>query len=91
MKQVPSSPKGFFSERASWDAEPRDPTVSWRHWVVVLLLAVLAIFVLQNTHVVEVRFLFWKIQMSRALVLLGVLAAGVGTGWLGALVLRPKR
>lgn len=64
---------------------------NWKQWVVVVLLALLAIFVLQNTRVVEVRLLFWKIEMSRALMLLGMLIVGLIGGWfLGALVRRPK-
>lgn len=33
-------------------------------------------------EVVEVRFLFWKLEMSRALMLPGVLAIDVLIGWL---------
>jgi len=47
--------------------------------IVVLLFAV---FVLQNTQVVEVRFLFWQTQASRALVLLITFVGGLITGWL---------
>jgi uncharacterized integral membrane protein len=65
--------------------------VSWKHWIAVGLLVLIGIFVLQNTHVVEVRFLFWKLAMSRALVLLAVLAVGLVAGWiLGAVTRRPK-
>jgi putative membrane protein len=47
--------------------------------VIVLLFAT---FVVQNANVVEVRFLFWKAQASRALVLLGTFACGLIGGWL---------
>ena len=47
--------------------------------VIVLLFA---IFIVQNAQVVEVRFLFWKAQASRALVLLGTLLLGLIVGWL---------
>ncbi len=56
--------------------------MSWKLWVVLVLLALLGIFVLQNTRVVEVRFLFWRVEMSRALMLLGVLGTGLVVGWL---------
>jgi uncharacterized integral membrane protein len=41
-----------------------------------------ATFVAQNAEVVEVQFLFWQTQASRALVLLGTLAIGLIAGWL---------
>ena len=41
-----------------------------------------AIFVVQNAGVVEVRFLFWSAQASRALVLMGTLILGLVIGWL---------
>jgi uncharacterized integral membrane protein len=46
------------------------------------LVAVAAVFILQNAAVVEVRFLFWKIGMSRAVWMLVLLAIGVILGWL---------
>jgi len=47
-----------------------------------LALALLvAVLVLQNTEVVEVRFLFWTLSMSRALLLPLVFVAGLLVGW----------
>jgi uncharacterized integral membrane protein len=55
-----------------------------RAWSVVLLvlLALVIVFALQNTQVVEVQFFFWTLSMSRALVLLGTLVIGLFAGWL---------
>jgi uncharacterized integral membrane protein len=51
--------------------------------IVILVAALLfATFVAQNAEVVEVQFLFWKTQASRALVLLGTFAVGLFVGWL---------
>ncbi len=47
--------------------------------VIVLLFAT---FVVQNAEMVQVRFLFWKSQASRALVLIGTFAFGLIAGWL---------
>jgi len=48
-----------------------------------LLLTVLSVvFVLQNTEVVGIRFLFWTLSMSRVLLVLLFLAVGVLIGWL---------
>ena len=59
-----------------------------RNIVFICLISLVIIFVLQNTQVVEVRFLFWTISMSRALILFATLAIGLIAGWLLAL---PKR
>ena len=50
--------------------------------VFICLIAVVLVFVVQNTQVVEFRFLVWTISMSRALMLFGALAIGVVAGWL---------
>ena len=59
-----------------------------RNIIFVCLIGLVVIFVLQNTQVVEVRFLFWAVSMSRALILIGTLAIGLIGGWLLTL---PKR
>jgi uncharacterized integral membrane protein len=59
-----------------------------RNIVFICLIGLVIIFVLQNTQVVEVRFLFWTISMSRALILIATLAIGLIGGWLLTI---PKR
>lgn len=59
-----------------------------RNIVFICLIGLVVIFVLQNTQVVEVRFLLWTISMSRALILFATLAIGLIGGWLLTL---PKR
>ena len=59
-----------------------------RNIVFIGLIALVVIFVLQNTQVVEVQFLFWTISMSRALILFATLAIGLVGGWL---LTFPKR
>ncbi|MGD8520879.1 MAG: LapA family protein [Desulfobacterales bacterium] len=46
------------------------------------LIAIVFIVVIQNTQVVEFRFLVWTISLSRALMLFGTLAIGFIAGWL---------
>jgi uncharacterized integral membrane protein len=53
-----------------------------RNVVFIILIALVLLFVAQNVQVVEVRFLFWKTSMSRALILLSTLAIGMVSGWL---------
>ena len=53
-----------------------------RNIIFICLIALVLIFVIQNTQVVEFRFLVWTISMSRALMLFGTLAIGFIAGWL---------
>lgn len=46
-----------------------------------VLFGLLLIFMAQNYEVVALRFLFWQVEMSRAVMILGVLAGGVVIGW----------
>jgi len=55
--------------------------------VFVILAVLILLFVIQNTQVVETKFLVWTISMSRSLLLLGTFIIGVIAGWL---VRRPK-
>lgn len=48
----------------------------------LLLLAV--IFIVQNAAVVDIQLLFWKISMSRSLMIFFVLAIGIIIGWITA-------
>lgn len=61
-----------------------------RNVIFICLIAFVLIFVVQNTQVVEFRFLAWTITMSRALMLFGTLAIGFLAGWLLTLPKRQK-
>ncbi len=52
---------------------------------IIALLFLFALFVVQNAQVVEVRFLLWKTEASRAIVLLVTFGAGMLAGWLSGL------
>lgn len=47
----------------------------------LVALLLVTVLVLQNTQVVEIRFLFWTLSMSRALLVPLVFAAGLLVGW----------
>ena len=50
--------------------------------IINLILAGLALlFIIQNITVVNVRFLFWTLSMSRALLMFCILAVGIIVGW----------
>jgi len=51
--------------------------------VLSLVLSGLAVlFIVQNAAVVDIRFLFWKMSMSRALFMFFMLAIGILVGWM---------
>lgn len=59
----------------------------------IYLLALAMIFIIQNMAVVEVRFLFWSAEMSRAALMVILLSAGVVIGWLlaGLFLMKKKQ
>lgn len=63
-----------------------------RNIMFIGLIALVFIFVLQNMQTIEVKFLVWTLNVSRALILLITLAIGlVGGGLLTYSVQRRKR
>ncbi len=58
---------------------------SMKHFKLIIsliLTGITVLFVIQNVSVVEIKFLFWSIAMSRALLIFFVLAAGIVIGWM---------
>ena len=50
--------------------------------ILILILAVLIVlFIVQNVPVVEIRFLFWTLAMSKSLLMFIVLLIGIIIGW----------
>ncbi|MFO8090662.1 MAG: LapA family protein [Desulfatiglandaceae bacterium] len=56
-----------------------------------ILIALLLVFIVQNTQVVQVKFLIWTMSMSRGIVLLGTFLMGVVVTLLVKLTARSKR
>lgn len=51
--------------------------------ILAFILAGFAVlFIVQNVVVVEIRFLFWTLSMSRSILTFFLLAIGVIIGWL---------
>lgn len=46
----------------------------------ILFAAIVVVFSLQNAAVTEVKFLIWKLSMSRVLIILGSFGLGVVVG-----------
>lgn len=54
--------------------------MNWRWIVILTLMFLLAIFTVQNHEVVEVHFLLWSLEASRAIVIFGTLIIGIIIG-----------
>jgi len=48
--------------------------------IILILLSIFVIFILQNTQVVDIKFLFWQMSLSRVILLLGALFIGILVG-----------
>lgn len=46
----------------------------------IVFAGVIVVFSLQNSDMTEVKFLFWKLSMSRVLIILGSFGVGVLVG-----------
>lgn len=51
----------------------------------IIFASVIAVFSIQNVEVTEVKFLFWKLSMSRVLIILGSFGFGVMVGILASM------
>ena len=56
--------------------------MTWKMFGAIAALALVIIFVLQNTDVVSVAFLIWQIQASRVIIYLSIFLIGALVGWL---------
>lgn len=56
--------------------------------LILIFAAIIVIFSLQNAEITDVKFLFWKLSISRVLVILGSFAIGI---LLGILISQKKK
>ncbi len=54
--------------------------------IILLLLIIVAIFTFQNTGVVDIKFMFFKAEMSKSLLFLGTLFSGIIIGMILSLL-----
>lgn len=48
---------------------------------IIVILALVTVFTLQNANTVSVQVYFWEISTSRAMLIFSILLAGVVMGW----------
>ena len=59
--------------------------------IAIIVLFIFAIFIVQNAQVVMVSFLFWKIEASRAVVLMATFVLGLFAGWILTQMFRKSK
>ncbi|MFH1692123.1 MAG: LapA family protein [Candidatus Omnitrophota bacterium] len=55
--------------------------MNWKLVCVLALLILLVIFTAQNYELIEIHFLFWSFQTSRAIIIFVSMCIGVIIGW----------
>ena len=54
--------------------------MKFKSLVALIFATIIVIFSIQNAEVTDVEFLFWKLSMSRVLIILGSFVVGVLVG-----------
>jgi uncharacterized integral membrane protein len=58
---------------------------------IMAMLLLFGIIIIQNTEVAGVQLLFWKVEMSRAILLPIIFISGLIIGFLGCLIITKKK
>ncbi|MEJ2104164.1 MAG: LapA family protein [Ignavibacteriaceae bacterium] len=58
---------------------------------IIVILLLFAIIIIQNTELAGFQILFWKVEMSRAILLPIIFVAGLIIGFLGCLIITKKK
>ena len=59
--------------------------------VLLIVAAPVLLFIVQNIQVAELRFLFWRIAMPQALLIIFIFASGILIGWVLRAVFADSR
>jgi putative membrane protein len=55
--------------------------MSAKHIAIIVLAGLVVVFFIQNVALVELKFLFWTLSMSGALLMFIILSVGTILGW----------
>jgi uncharacterized integral membrane protein len=58
---------------------------------IIAIILLIGLIIIQNTEVAGVQFLFWKVEMSTAILLPIIFITGLIIGFLGCLVITKKK
>lgn len=64
--------------------------MNWKLIVLTIAIVCMLIFAFQNMTVVQVQFLFWRLEASRVIIYLSLFLIGFGAGWLGKSMRRRR-
>ena len=53
-------------------------------YIGIILITLVGIFIIQNAIAVDIKFLFWKLSMSRSLMIFFILGIGIAIGVIAA-------
>lgn len=56
--------------------------MNWKWVSVLVLMFLLVVFAVQNYAIVEIRFFFWGLRTSRAMIIFATFLLGIAVGWL---------
>lgn len=65
--------------------------MKWKLSITVILLFFVIVFMVQNAAVVEIKLLFWEIDMPRSLLVFMLLLIGALIGWFTRAMYRLTR
>ena len=58
---------------------------------IIAIILLFVIIIIQNTELAGFQILFWKVEMSRAILLPIIFVAGLIIGFLGCLIITKKK
>ena len=58
---------------------------------IIAIILLIGLIIIQNTEVAGVQFLFWKVEMSTAILLPIIFIAGLIIGFLSCLIISKKK
>jgi len=58
---------------------------------IIVILLLFGIIIIQNTEMAGFQFYFWKVEMSRAILLPIIFTSGLIIGFFGRLIMAKKR
>lgn len=58
-----------------------EKSMQWKMILWGVIGVLLVIFIVQNVAVMEIKFLFWKMSMSRSLMMFFLVIIGIAIGW----------
>jgi uncharacterized integral membrane protein len=62
-----------------------------KYFLIVVLIILIGIIIIQNTQVAAFQLLFWKVEMSRAILMPIIFITGLIIGFLGGMIFTKRK